>query len=40
MLKVKDADIKKLTTTKQEFVSALKKVSQRTQSSKGMVKAK
>lgn len=29
MPKVKDADIKKLSTTKQEFVFALKKVSQR-----------
>ncbi len=29
MAKVKDIDIKKLSTTKQEFVSALKKVSQR-----------
>ena len=29
MVKVKDADIKKLSTTKQEFMSALKRVSQR-----------
>ncbi len=29
MAKVKDSDIKKLSTTKREFVSALKKVSQR-----------
>jgi len=29
MAKVKDPDIKKLSTTKQEFVSALRKVSQR-----------
>jgi len=33
MLKVKDADIKKLTTTKQEFMSALKKVGQRIEKS-------
>lgn len=29
MVKVKDADIKKLSTTKQEFMSALKKDSRR-----------
>lgn len=29
MAKIKDADIKKLFTTKQEFISALRKVSQR-----------
>jgi len=29
MAKVKDIDIKKLSTTKQEFMSALKKVSRR-----------
>lgn len=32
--KVKDIDIKKLSTTKREFISALKKVSQRTEKPK------
>ncbi len=34
MPKVKDIDIKKLSISKQEFMSALKKVSQRTEKSK------
>ncbi len=40
MPKIKDADIKKLATTKREFVSALKKVSQRIQPNKEKVKTK
>lgn len=34
MPKVKDSEIKNLSTTKQEFMSALKKVSQRVEKSK------
>ena len=34
MAKVRDTDIKKLSTTKQEFVSALKKVSRQTEKPK------
>jgi len=33
-VRIKDADIKKLSTTKQEFYSALKKVSQRVENPK------
>ena len=36
--KVKDADIKKLSTTKREFVYALKKVSQRIEKPKPVSK--
>lgn len=38
MAKVKDTDIKKLSTTKQEFMSALKKVSQRVDKAKASTK--
>jgi len=38
MSRVKDADIKKLSTTKQEFVSVLKKVSQRIEKPKPSTK--
>jgi len=34
--KVKDIDIKKLSTTKQEFMSALKKVSRRVEKSNNL----
>ncbi len=36
--KVKDVDIKKLSTTKQEFVFALKKVSKRIDKTKASIK--
>jgi hypothetical protein len=36
--KIKDTDIKKLSVPKQEFVSALKKVSQKTDKSKTLPK--
>jgi len=38
MSKVKDIDVKKLATTKREFVSALKKASQRTEKTKPSIK--
>lgn len=38
MAKVKDIDTKKLSTTKQEFMSALKKVSQRVDKAKASTK--
>lgn len=38
MAKVRDTDIKKLSTTKQEFMSALKKVSQRVDKAKASTK--
>lgn len=40
MPKVKDIDIKKLSVEKKEFMSALKKVSQKSLPNKGMVKVK
>jgi len=38
MAKVRDIDIKKLSTTKQEFMFALKKVSQRVDKAKASTK--
>jgi len=38
MAKVRDIDIKKLSITKQEFMSALKKVSQKTEKPKPSLK--